>query len=244
MSLYKRGSVYWSTIMVDGVRHLRSLETSNRREAERREHVIKEELYAKRFQGAAFRPEMRFGELYARFLAEGDVKFHHRDRAKHFLPFFSEMSLRDISKNDMARYRKYRHEEHLVKQSGKHPKPLSDATINRDFSVIRHLLYWAVDEGFIPQNPLARLRMARERRQRRPVLSVAHEIKVLPLCGVAKSSASVGRMWTSSDNCSLSRTRKHLRVKHAKSRLPAGPSSFSRRIGNRPGLSSPTRALP
>jgi integrase len=41
--------------------------------------------------------------------------------------------------------------------------------------VLRHILYWAVDEQLIAQNPLARLKMARERRTRRQVLSVAEE---------------------------------------------------------------------
>jgi len=34
VSLYKRKKVYWSAVWVDGVRHLRSLETNNRRQAE------------------------------------------------------------------------------------------------------------------------------------------------------------------------------------------------------------------
>jgi integrase len=41
------------------------------------------------------------------------------------------------------------------------------------------VLYWALDEQIIPTNPLARLKMARERRIRRQVLSVAEEISLL-----------------------------------------------------------------
>lgn len=182
MSLYKRGKVFWSSIMVGGERHLRSLGTSNRREAERREQAMRDEWDARQFQRPEFQPEMTFGELYTRFLADGEVKAHHLDRAKHFLPFFCDLRLGDATKNDVARYRKFRHENHLASQTGEHPKPLSDATINRDVSVVRHLLYWAADEGFIPQNPLARIRLARERRQRRPVISVAHEVKLLRAC--------------------------------------------------------------
>jgi integrase len=63
-------------------------------------------------------------------------------------------------------------------------KPLSEATVNRDLSVVRHILYWAMDEGYIAHNPFARVRMARERRQRRPVMSVAEEIKLLFSCAV------------------------------------------------------------
>ena len=82
MSLYKRGNVYWSAIWIDGVRTMRSLETSNRRQAETLEQRFRDELHTKRFQLPNFKPEMPFAELYGRFLAEGDVKPHHRDRAK------------------------------------------------------------------------------------------------------------------------------------------------------------------
>jgi integrase len=182
MSLYKRGNVYWSAIWIDGVRTMRSLETSNRRQAETLEQRFRDELLTKRFQLPNFKPEMPFGELYGRFLAEGDVKAYHRDRAKMLLAFFSEMPIGTITKNDIARYRKYRHGEHRRKQGKENKKPLSETTINRDIEVIRHLLFWAVDEGFIPANPIARIRMVRERGQRRPVMSVAEEIKLLDAC--------------------------------------------------------------
>jgi integrase len=182
MSLYKRGNVYWSAIWIEGERTMRSLETTNRRQAETLEQRWREELHTKRFQLPNFKPEMLFGELYARFLAEGDVKPHHPDRAKQFLPFFSETPIGSITTNDIARYRKYRHEEHRRKSKKEVTKPLSETTINRDIEVIRHLLFWAVDEGFIPANPIARIRMVRERGQRRPVMSVAEEIKLLAAC--------------------------------------------------------------
>jgi hypothetical protein len=111
MSLYKRGKVYWSAIWVDGVRQMRSLETTNRRVAESREQVAKDELRAKHFRLPELRPEMTFNELYVRFLAEADVKPHHLDRAKHFLPFFGDLLIGQITKNDAIRYRKFRHEE-------------------------------------------------------------------------------------------------------------------------------------
>ena len=41
--------------------------------------------------------------------------------------------------------------------------------------MLRHILYWAVDEQLLAANPLARMKMARERRTRRQVLSVAEE---------------------------------------------------------------------
>jgi len=182
MSLYKRGNQYWTAIWIDGVRTMRSLETSNRRQAEALEQLLRDELHTKRFQLPNLKPEMQFGELYGRFLAEGEVKPHHRDRAKMFLPFFSEMPIGQITKNDIARYRKHRHEEHRRKQAKEDQKKLSETTVNRDIEVIRHLLFWAADEGFIIANPIARIRMVRERGKRRPVMSVGEEIKLLDAC--------------------------------------------------------------
>jgi integrase len=182
MSLYKRGDVYWSAIWVGGARTMRSLETSNRRQAEMLEQRFRDELHTKRFQLPNFKPEMLLGELYGRFLAEGDVKPHHRDRAKMFLPFLSEMPIGQITKNEIARYRKQRHEEHRRKQKKEDKKKLSETTVNRDVEVIRHILFWATDEGFIAANPIARIRMVRERGKRRPVMSVAEEAKLLDAC--------------------------------------------------------------
>lgn len=173
MSLYKRRNVWWTAVWVDGVRTMRSLETSNRREAERRAQALADQLRAKRSQFPELQPEMTFGELYARFLAEADVKPHHLDRAKHFLSFFENLPIGRITKNDAIRYRKYRQED------GHGSKRPSDATINRDLSVVRHILYWALDEGYLTHNPFTRVRMARERRKRRPVLPVADEVKLL-----------------------------------------------------------------
>jgi integrase len=182
VSLYKRGKVYWSAIWIDGVRQMRSLETSNRRRAEEMEQRWRDELHTQRFQLPNYKPEMPLAELWARFLVEGDVKAYHRDRAKMLLPFFAEMPIGQITKNDVARYRKQRHADHRKKQNTDDPKPLSETTVNRDVEVIRHLLFWAADEGFIPANPIARIRTARERGKRRPVLSVADELKLLAKC--------------------------------------------------------------
>ena len=58
-------------------------------------------------------------------------------------------------------------------------RSIKDATVNRDLSVLRHILYWAVDEQLIAANPLARLHMARERRTKRQVLSFEEEQMLL-----------------------------------------------------------------
>ena len=178
MSLFKRGGTYTSFVWIDGVRHARALHTGSRRIAEQLDRQHRDELIARQFQLPQFNPSVTFSEVYTLFLAEGDVKPYHLDRGKHLLGFFGEMEVGRITRNDVIRYRKLRHEEFAARQ--KTPgRRLTDTTINRDIEAIRRMLFWAVDEGIIQHNPLSRAPMVRERRKRRPVMPVAEEVKLL-----------------------------------------------------------------
>jgi integrase len=112
---------------------------------------------------------MTFADLAARFLADGSPRPYHIDRLKVLLPRFGESLIGCISKPLVRDYRKERHAE----------KRLTETTVNRDVEVLRHLLYWAVDEGFLTVNPLARIRLVRGRRQPRPVMSLDEETKLI-----------------------------------------------------------------
>ncbi len=165
MSLFKRGNLWWSYFYEDGIRHQSSTGTSNRRRAETIEAKLKEEVNNRRFQIVQADPDMKFGELAARFIASGSVRPHHLYHLKFLLPFFSEVPVLRVTKSLTEEFRRQRQA----------CKSIKDATVNRDLSVLRHIFYWSVDEQLLTANPLARLKMARERRTRRQVLSVAEE---------------------------------------------------------------------
>jgi integrase len=113
---------------------------------------------------------MTFAELAARFVADGSPRPYHLDRLKILLPYFGENSIGRISKPLVREFRRDRRKE----------KPrLTDTTLNRDVEVLRHLLYWAVDEGFLTTNPIARIHLPKQRRKPRPILSFAEEDKLL-----------------------------------------------------------------
>jgi integrase len=166
VSLLKRGDVWWSYFYKDGVRHQFSTGTANRRQAETIETKKKEEVNARRFQIVETDPDMTFGALAARFIASGSVRPHHIYHLKFLLPCFSDIAVLRLTKSLTEEFRRVR--------KSFNPS-IKDATINRDLSVLRHILYWAVDEQLLAANPLARMKMARERRTRRQVLSVAEE---------------------------------------------------------------------
>lgn len=169
MSLLKRGTIWWSYFYIDGVRHQHSTNTSNRKQAEAIEQKLKGEANARRHHLVEADPELTFGALVARFIASGAMRKYQPDRLKQLLPYFADIPILRITKNTAREYRQYR--ESL--------KTLSAATVNRDVAVLRHILYWAVDESLLLSNPLARMPLERERRTRRPVMSIEEEIKLL-----------------------------------------------------------------
>jgi integrase len=173
VSLFKRGNVWWSYFYVDGIRHQQSTEASNRRQAETIEAKLKEEVNARRYKLVQADPHMKFGALAASFIASGIAHSHHLYHLKFLLPFFSEVPVLRLSKAMAEEYRRKRIAVPIT-------RPIKDATVNRDLSVLRHILYWAVDEQLLEANPLARLKMARERRTRRQVLGLAEEQLLLP----------------------------------------------------------------
>ncbi|HEV2992665.1 MAG TPA: integrase [Candidatus Angelobacter sp.] len=171
MSLWRRPSgIYESHVMVDGVRFRKSTGTSNKRLAQAIDRKHEEELLASRFQVEQheYKPSMKFAELATRFLAENSKRWH-QERLKIFLPYFAGHEIGQITKGLAKQYRTHRHSQ----------KKLTETTINRDVECLRHILYWAVDQGILPANPLARLQLEKPRRKKRPVMSVEDEMKII-----------------------------------------------------------------
>ncbi len=169
MSLYKRGNVYWSYIWIHGVRHAKSLDTTNKREAECREDDFRKELDIRRHKHIDLNPEMPFSQLAASFIGSAAVKQYHIERLKKLLPYFGDLPLNEITRLQADEYRRHR----------KNADQVTDSTVNRDLEALRRILFFAVDSGLLLTNPLSRVSMVRSRRQRRPVLSLEEEDRVI-----------------------------------------------------------------
>jgi integrase len=143
MTLYRRGKVYWSYFYLDGVRHQASTGTGNRREAEAIDQKLKREANLRRHQIelVEFDPDLSFGALAARFIANAGPKPFHLDRLKHLLPYFADVPVARITKGMV---RDYRMERRARRQA------ITEATLNRDVAVIRHLLSAKLLEVLLP----------------------------------------------------------------------------------------------
>jgi integrase len=169
VTLYKRGRIWWSDFVRNGIRHQTSTRATDRRTAERIEEKLKNNVALRLFGIIDFDPNLTFSEVATRFTKTNPAPYT-LDRLKHLLPFFGYMRIPEITRNRVAEYR--------TKRKAEKPN-LKDATLNKDAGVLRHVLYWAQDEKLIPSNPMARIPMARVRRIARPVMSVEDEEKIL-----------------------------------------------------------------
>jgi integrase len=170
VSLFKRGNVWWTYFYIDGIRHQESTGAGNRRQAESVELKLKSEANARRFQLVQYDPDLTVAALAARFLADAEVRPHHVWHLKALLPFFGDLPVVRLNRNMAREFRAWR------KRQG-----VTDATINRALSVLRHILFWALDESLIAANPMARVPLVAERRLKRPVMTLSEEDALLPL---------------------------------------------------------------
>ena len=171
MSLFKRGNVWWTYYYIDGIRHQESTGATNRRQADAIEMQLKTAANARRHRIVEYDPHLTVAALAARFLGDADPRPHHVWHLKSLLPYFGQFAVVRLNRNMAREYRAWRKKNETV----------GDATINRALSVLKHILYWAVDEQVIQENPLARLPMVQERRIKRPVMTLEEEIQLLPV---------------------------------------------------------------
>lgn len=169
MTLYKRGRIWWSDFVRNGVRHQASTRATDRRIAERIEEKLKNDAALRLFGIIDFDPNITFNDIAERFKKTKPPPYT-LDRLEHLLPFFGDLRIHEITRNRVSDYR--------AKRKAEKPS-LKDSTLNKDVGVLRHALYWAEDEKLIPKNPAARIPMARVRRMAHPVMTVEEEKRLL-----------------------------------------------------------------
>ncbi len=102
-------------------------------------------------------------EQYAHHYLEIYCKVHNRDwkrkqsSLKHVKKLFGEIRLRDVEMRHIHQFVATRLKEEV-----------KAATVNRDVTILKHMFEFAVDEGLLKQNPIARIKMLKEYREERP----------------------------------------------------------------------------
>ncbi len=185
MAVYqKKNGKWYFSLMIRGKRYHRGVQEANcKRDAEKAETVFKAELLQGRYNLAERKGEMFFNELvkeYANYAMTSKISWEKDlSRVKSLKAFFNGKKLNDITPILVEKYR-----FHRKKHKKKNGDPITNASINRETSILRKMFSIAVDSEWIDTNPcLARkVKPLREDSKRERYLQPDEEKKLLKYC--------------------------------------------------------------
>jgi integrase len=155
----------------------RSLETEDKKLAERISHKILGQVAEGKWFGISKESEKTFRELMDKYMNEHSKlkkKSWRRDEVSlsHLLPFFGDHTLAEIPAELISQYKNRRLQEKA--------KP---ATLNRELSLMKHSFNLALKEwDWVKENPCCRVKMERENNERERVLGYDEEERLLEVC--------------------------------------------------------------
>lgn len=145
MGLYKRGNTFWFNIMYNGRRIQESLETDNKRLAEKIFAKKLLDIIEERHFEIAKAKRYTFEDMVSKYLAE---HAHSRDPVslKALSRFFSNRTLFGISTSQVAEYRAMRLQK------------VKPATLYQELALLRRMFNVAIREWeWLQRNPVSRL---------------------------------------------------------------------------------------
>ena len=177
MGLFKRRATWWLRFSYQGKQIRRSLETEDKKLAERISHKILGQIAEGKWFETAKGRERTFRELMDRYMSEHSKlkkKSWKRDDVSlsHLLPFFGDETLEKVIPGLISKYKIQRLQEGA--------KP---ATLNRELSLMKHAFNLALSEwDWVKENPCCRVKMERENNERERVLGYDEEERLLEVC--------------------------------------------------------------
>lgn len=177
MGLFKRGKVWWMSVIHGGQRIRESTGTSDRRLAEAILGKVRTRIVEGRFFEVGQERERTFGEMMARFETEHVVKLAsqrtYRGFIKRLVAVFGHYTLAEMTPSLVNQYKRARYVEGM--------KP---ATINRELACMKKAFNLAIREWeWCRENPVSRVAMEREQNKRDRWLSREEEKGLLEGCG-------------------------------------------------------------
>ncbi len=145
MGLYRRGKTFWFNLMYEGKRIQESLNTTNKRMAEKLHAKVLTEIVEGRYFETAKSKTFTFDDMVKKYLSEHS---HTRDpqTVKILSGFFTGRTLFDISTSLIAEYRKIR------------LGAVKPATVYQELALLRRMFNVAIKEWeWVKDNPVSRL---------------------------------------------------------------------------------------
>ena len=183
MAVYQSKTGKWYiSLMVRGKRYHKAIpEATSRKDAEKAETIFKAELLQGRYNLVESKGEMPFKkllEVYSEYAQTNKLSWKEESgKIKKLTDFFQSYKIGDIKPCLIEKYRASR--KNTPKRNG---KTLSNATINRETSILSKMLSIAVRNNWIDSNPCRSIRKLCEDTIMERYLQPEEEEKLLSFC--------------------------------------------------------------
>ncbi len=143
MRIYKRGKTYWCEFEIDKKRYQYSCKTKDKEVAEEVASSIHADMIRNRFNiPTRNKAVYTFKESYKEYIANQNVSLATKElrihMSKHFLPFFIDKNIADITVNDIETYQFRRKLETIAmpKNTDKREQDTSFRLINIEIATL------------------------------------------------------------------------------------------------------------
>jgi integrase len=182
MSVRKRGARWLYDFMIRGVRYRESIpEAQNKHDALQAEAHARKAVYEGRY-GRALR-----ATSFEKFIEEVFLPYARTNRKRHdqdarvvktFVEFFKGRAVQEIPPMLIEQWKR----KALQIQTPKGGSPKA-STINQKLAVLHRVFSLAVENGYVPQNPVSKVRRLRESERRERVMASSEEAAIRETLG-------------------------------------------------------------
>ena len=162
----KNSKNWYYSITYQGKRYQGSTKTTDKQSAKLIAESIQTDLAREKYDLPVLKNKNieNFTILWEEYIKNANTKNRKAVASKHFLPFFKDKILTDISITDIKNYQMQRKLEimSVPKNIGKKENQVSFRSVNLELEVLRHFFNSCIELGRIEKNPASKIRKLNE----------------------------------------------------------------------------------
>jgi len=169
MRLYKRGNIWWCEFRTDKKHYQISCKTKDKKLAEEVAAALQSDVIRSKFDiPAKFIKDKIFISIFDEYLKFQTVSKKTIElkiiASKHFLLFFKDKQITDITKEMIKNYQLQRKLEIMTvaRNIGKKESEISFRSVNIEISTLHHFFNFCIERGYLDTNPAAGIKKLNE----------------------------------------------------------------------------------
>ncbi|MHB1647027.1 MAG: tyrosine-type recombinase/integrase [bacterium] len=168
-NIRKRGDIYHYDVKIDGVRYRGSCQTSDKKLAEKIVDTIKSDIVRQKHDLPTIvnYNDYKFAEiwdLYLKTQSNKETIIRKITASNHFLPIFKNLSIQDITTDQIETYQLKRKFEilSLPKNIGKRESEINFRSVNIETTTLNNVFALCIKKGYFEKNPVTGIKKLNE----------------------------------------------------------------------------------